>query len=281
MSELYVVATPIGNLGDMSARALEVLRMVDLVAAEDTRHSGRLLQHFGISKPLRAYHEHNEGPQSDWLLAQLKDGKRIALISDAGTPLISDPGYQLVNRVRQASIPVIPIPGPCALVTALCASGLASDRFVFEGFLPAKSKARLERLSLFQKEQRTIVLYESPHRICESVADMLTVFGGDRNAVIARELTKAYETIHQDSLQALCSWLANDANQQRGEMVVLISGAPDEVEGEDGQAEIDRVLSLLLQEVSLKQASQLTAKIMNKNKNEIYKRALALKEQAG
>lgn len=279
MSELYVVATPIGNLGDMSARALEVLAMVDLVAAEDTRHSARLLQHFGINTPLRSYHDHNERAQSDWLLEQLKEGKRIALISDAGTPLISDPGYQLVRRVRAASIPVIPVPGASALVAALCASGLASDRFAFEGFLPAKSKARVDRLSQLKKEARTIIMYESPHRICDSVTDMISVFGEHRIAVIARELTKAYETIHQGTLKELEGWLAADSNQQRGEMVVLVAGAPQEDPQDRVDEEMVRILEILLPEIPLKQAVKLATKILGKNKNEIYQKALLIKDR--
>lgn len=277
MSELYVVATPIGNLGDISSRALEVLRQVDLIAAEDTRHSGRLLQHFGIETPMRAYHEHNEQKQSDWLLQQLTQGKRVALISDAGTPLISDPGYQLVHRVRKQGITVIPVPGPSALITALSASGLPSDRFVFEGFLPAKSGARIERLQHLQSENRTIIFYESPHRILPSIESMVKVLGGERRAVLARELTKTYETIHEDSLEELLTWLKSDSNQQRGEMVVLIAGCTDKRDNRD-DAEAERILKLLLDELPLKQAAALTAKITGYQKNELYAKALELKQ---
>ena len=278
MSELYVVATPIGNLGDMSARALETLKMVDIIAAEDTRHSGRLLQHFGISTALQAYHEHNENSQLPWLLDQLKQGKRIALISDAGTPLISDPGYQLVKAVREQGITVIPIPGPSALITALCASGLPSDRFVFEGFLPAKSKARQNRLLQLKSEYRTVILYESPHRILASVTDMIEQLGGERTVVLARELTKTYETIYESSLDKLLLWLRADMNQQKGEMVILIKAADNQITDQD-EVEIERILRLLLDELPLKQAALLTAKITGRHKNDIYSRALALKEE--
>jgi len=278
MSELYVVATPIGNLGDISARALETLQMVDVIAAEDTRHSGRLLQHFGISTALQAYHEHNENSQLPWLLDQLKQGKRIALISDAGTPLISDPGYQLVKAVREQGITVIPIPGPSALITALCASGLPSDRFVFEGFLPAKSKARQNRLLQLKNEYRTVILYESPHRILASVTDMIEQLGGERIVVLARELTKTYETIYESSLDKLLLWLRADMNQQKGEMVILIKAADNQITDQD-EVEMERILTLLLDELPLKQAVLLTAKITGRHKNDIYSLALALKEE--
>ncbi|MCF7981645.1 MAG: 16S rRNA (cytidine(1402)-2'-O)-methyltransferase [Pseudomonadales bacterium] len=278
MSELYVVATPIGNLGDMSARAVEVLNRVDLIAAEDTRHSGRLLQHFGISTALQAYHEHNEKSQLHWLLEQLKQGKKIALISDAGTPLISDPGYQLVKAAREQGVKVIPIPGPSALIVALCASGLPSDRFVFEGFLPAKSKARQDRLFQLKSESRTVILYESPHRILASIADMITQLGGERSVVLARELTKTYETIHEDSLENLLAWLKADINQQRGEMVILIKAVEDQLANQD-EVEDRRILTLLLNEVPLKQAATLAAKITGRHKNEMYSWALELKKE--
>lgn len=276
MSELYVVATPIGNLGDISDRALETLKSVDLIAAEDTRHSGRLLKHFGIDTPLRAYHDHNEKQQADWLLQQLKQGKKVALISDAGTPLISDPGYQLVRVVRDQGIAVTPVPGPSALVTALCVSGLPADRFVFEGFLPAKSKGRRERLAQLARETRTLVFYESPHRILASLEDMLREFGGDRSVVLARELTKAYETVHGDTLENLLEWVAADTHQQLGEMVIIVRGA-DPQEDEADNSESDRVLTLLLEELPLKQAAALAAKITGRHKNELYARALSLK----
>ena len=276
MSELYVVATPIGNLGDISDRALETLKSVDLIAAEDTRHSGRLLKHFGIETPLRAYHDHNEKQQADWLLQQLKQGKKVALISDAGTPLISDPGYQLVRVVREQGIAVTPVPGPSALVAALCVSGLPADRFVFEGFLPAKSKGRRERLAQLARETRTLVFYESPHRILASLEDMLEEFGRDRSVVLARELTKAYETIHGDTLENLLNWVAADSHQQLGEMVIIVRGA-DLQEDEADNSESDRVLTLLLEELPLKQAAALAAKITGRHKNELYARALSLK----
>lgn len=277
MSELYVVATPIGNLGDITSRALEVLRDADLIAAEDTRHSGRLLQHFGIQTPLRSYHEHNEKDQTDWLIERLKEGKRIALISDAGTPLISDPGYQLVRTARQQGIRVIPIPGASALIAALSASGLASDRFVFEGFLPAKSKGRKERLACLKQETRTAILYESPHRILASVADMKEVLGEERRLVLARELTKTFETIYDDTLAGMEKWLHEDSNQQRGEMVLLLEGiAPAETDQDIEQA--GEVLAVLVEELPVKQAAGLAAKITGRNKNELYRMALELKK---
>lgn len=276
MSELYVVATPIGNLGDISTRALEVLRNVDIIAAEDTRHSGKLLQHFDIRTPVRAYHEHNEKHQTGWLLDKLKQGKSVALISDAGTPLISDPGYPLVKAVRQQGVPVIAVPGPCALIAALSVAGLPSDRFVFEGFLPARASGRKERLQQLKEEGRTVIFYESPHRIVATIDDMLEIFGADRRAVLARELTKTYETVHSDSLQNFPEWLAADTNQQRGEMVILLEGAAAQVANQE-EAETDRVLILLLEEMPLKQAASLAAKITGRPKNECYARALKLK----
>ena len=277
MSELYVVATPIGNLSDISARAIEILKKVDLIAAEDTRHSSRLLNHLGIQKTMLSYHDHNEGQQTQNLLEKLKAGQVVALISDAGTPLISDPGYQLVRQAHENNITVIPVPGPCALITALSASGLPSDRFTFEGFLPSKQRARVECLERLKNESRTIIFYESTHRIVASLADMADVFGRDRRAVIARELTKTFETLHGDDLGLLCEWVKNDANQQKGEVVVLVRGA-EELPQDETRVEAEKVLKVLLEELPVKQAAQLAAKITGGKKNALYQLALEMKQ---
>ncbi len=271
---LYVVATPIGNLDDITARALRVLKEVSLVAAEDTRHSVRLLQHFGIETPLAACHEHNERDQGGRFLARLQAGDDVALISDAGTPLISDPGFHLVRQARAAGIPVVPVPGACALIAALSSAGLPSDRFIFEGFLPAKTTARRGRLEALKEEPRTLIFYEAPHRLLGSLEDMRGVFGGDRPAVLARELTKTFETLKGAPLEELCGWVAADSNQQRGECVVLVGGwqAP---EGEGAlSAEALRVLDLLLAELPVKRAAALAAEITGVRKNLLYQAAL-------
>jgi len=272
---LYIVATPIGNLGDISHRAIEILRRADVIAAEDTRHSSRLTQHFGISTRLVSYHDYSSSGREDAILAELAAGRSVALISDAGTPLISDPGYSLVARARQMQITVIPVPGACALTTALCAAGLPTDRFVFEGFPPHKQGARRQLFESLAAEQRTVIFYESPHRIADSVHDMKDVFGGQRQAVICRELTKTWETIHGDSLCALGQWIMADDNNRRGEFVVLIHGAP--VVDQDSQlSEADRQLRILLEELPVKQAAALVAKLTGLKKNAVYKRALEL-----
>ncbi|PTQ67938.1 16S rRNA (cytidine1402-2'-O)-methyltransferase [Pseudomonas sp. GV071] len=271
---LYVVATPIGNLDDISARALKVLRDVALIAAEDTRHSMRLMQHFGIPTPLAACHEHNERDEGSRFLSRLQAGDDVALISDAGTPLISDPGYHLVRQVRAAGIKVVPVPGPCALIAALSAAGLPSDRFIFEGFLPAKAVGRRARLEAVKEEPRTLIFYEAPHRILECLEDMELVFGGERVALLARELTKTFETLNGLPLSELRAWVASDSNQQRGECVVLVAGwqAP---EGDEAvSAETLRVLDLLLKEMPLKRAAAVAAEITGVRKNLLYQVAL-------
>ncbi|EQM71016.1 16S rRNA methyltransferase [Aquipseudomonas alcaligenes OT 69] len=274
MGKLYVVATPIGNLDDISARALRVLRDVALIAAEDTRHSVRLLQHFGINTPLAACHDHNEREEGGRFLARLQAGEDVALISDAGTPLISDPGYHLVRQVRAAGITVVPVPGPSALIAALSAAGLPSDRFIFEGFLPAKAVGRRSRLERVKEEPRTLIFYEAPHRLLECLEDMVTVFGEDRPAVLARELTKTFETLKGSPLSALRDWVAADSNQQRGECVLLVAGW-QEPEGEDAiSGEALRVLDLLLGELPLKRAAALAAEITGVRKNLLYQTAL-------
>ncbi|WP_024645914.1 16S rRNA (cytidine(1402)-2'-O)-methyltransferase [Pseudomonas syringae] len=276
---LYVVATPIGNLDDMSVRALKVLREVALIAAEDTRHSARLMQHFGISTPLAACHEHNERDEGSRFIARLLAGEDVALISDAGTPLISDPGYHLVRQARAAGVPVVPVPGACALIAALSAAGLPSDRFIFEGFLPAKTVGRRAKLELVREEPRTLIYYEAPHRILECLQDMELVFGADRHALLAREITKTFETLKGLPLGELRAFVEADSNQQRGECVVLVSGwTPPEDEDVIG-AEARRVLDLLLEEMPLKRAAALAAEITGVRKNLLYQ--VALDKQKG
>jgi 16S rRNA (cytidine1402-2'-O)-methyltransferase len=271
---LYVVATPIGNLDDMSVRALKVLRDVALIAAEDTRHSLRLMQHFGIATPLAACHEHNEREEGSRFITRLLAGDSVALISDAGTPLISDPGYHLVRQARAAGIQVVPVPGACALIAALSAAGLPSDRFIFEGFLPAKAVGRKARLEMLKEEPRTLIFYEAPHRILECLQDMEVVFGGERAAVLGRELTKTFETLKGLPLSELREFVESDSNQQRGECVVLVAGWT-EPQGEDLiGTEARRVLDLLLQEMPLKRAAALAAEITGVRKNLLYQVAL-------
>ncbi|RZI90983.1 MAG: 16S rRNA (cytidine(1402)-2'-O)-methyltransferase [Pseudomonas sp.] len=271
---LYVVATPIGNLDDMSARALKVLADVALIAAEDTRHSMRLMQHFGINTPLAACHEHNERDEGGRFLTRLLAGDDIALVSDAGTPLISDPGYHLVRQARAAGVKVVPVPGACALIAALSAAGLPSDRFIFEGFLPAKTAGRRTRLEQVKEEPRTLIFYEAPHRILECLDDMQAVFGADRPALLGRELTKAFETLKGLPLGELHAFVAADSNQQRGECVVLVGGwsAPEDEQAISTEAQ--RVLDLLLAELPLKRAAALAAEITGVRKNLLYQAAL-------
>lgn len=275
---LYIVATPIGNLDDMSARAREVLAQVDAIAVEDTRHSAKLLQHFRIVTPTFAVHDFNEREVCADVIAQLQAGRRLALISDAGTPLISDPGFRLVRAARAAGIAVIPIPGACAALAALSVAGLPSDRFVFEGFPPQKSGARQAFFAANMREPRTLIYYESPHRIEECIADMAGVFGAARPAVLARELTKKFETIYSDTLEGIGIWLAQDENQRRGEFVVLVAGAPAPTEADP---ESERVLRILLAELPVKQAAALAADITGAKKNALYQLALALNAEAG
>lgn len=275
---LYVVATPIGNLQDMSLRAIETLKAVDCIAVEDTRHSQPLLQYYGIKAKLLALHEHNERESAHQLLARLQQGESIALISDAGTPLISDPGYFLVREVRAAGVKVVPLPGPCAMITALSVAGLPTDKFIFEGFLSPKSTSRWNRLVALRRESRTMIFYEAPHRIKELLQALLDAFGAERQVVIAREMTKLFETIKSATLGELLPWLEADANQQRGEFVVVVAGAevtPDEAEQE---AEVMRILRLLLLELPLKQAVNLVSQITGQKKNSVYTLALQIKE---
>lgn len=268
---LYITATPIGNLGDMSYRAIEVLQTVAVIAAEDTRHSKRLLQHFNIETQLISLHEHNEEARIPALLQRIQAGDCIALISDAGTPLISDPGYRLVCAARAADINVIPIPGPCAMITALSAAGMPADRFMFEGFLPSKKSARLQRLTALQAETHTLIFYEAPHRIERFVTQLIEVFGPTRQAVLARELTKKFENIHGDTLENLQHWLQADKQHCRGEFVVLVRG---QIDAPAPIQDSEKILTLLLAELPLKQAVKIAAKITGENKNALYKMAI-------
>ncbi|AVX36587.1 MULTISPECIES: 16S rRNA (cytidine(1402)-2'-O)-methyltransferase [Yersinia] len=274
-STLYVVPTPIGNLGDITHRALEVLKSVDLIAAEDTRHTGLLLQHFAINARLFALHDHNEQQKADQLLAKLQEGQSIALVSDAGTPLINDPGYHLVRRCREAGIRVVPLPGACAAITALSAAGLASDRFCYEGFLPAKTKGRKDTLQALIEEPRTLIFYESTHRLLESLQDMVTVLGPQRYVVLARELTKTWESIHGAPVGELLAWVQEEETRRRGEMVLIVEG--HKVQTDDAlPAAALRTLTLLQKELPLKKAAALAAEIHGVKKNALYKYALEL-----
>lgn len=274
---LYVVATPIGNMGDMVPRAVEILQMVDVIAAEDTRHSKRLMQHFNITTQLVAYHDHSNTVVVDSLIQRILGGESVALISDAGTPLVSDPGYRIVDAAQTAGITVVPIPGASAVIAALSAAGLPSDRFVFEGFLNAKQAARLKQLQLLADETRTLIFYEAPHRLLACLHDMITVFGSDREVVMARELTKTFETIRRAPVGKLCCWVEGDNNQQKGECVLLVRGADKEM-GSD--AEGRRVFDLLAAELSLKQAASLASKITGIKKNILYQYGLDQKTSA-
>ena len=272
---LYVVSTPIGNLEDLSPRAIETLKKVDLIAAEDTRHSGRLMQHFAISTPMLAVHDHNERQRAHMLVQKLAEGQSIALISDAGTPLISDPGYHLVSAVRDAGYQVVPVVGPCALIAGLSVSGLATDRFSFYGFLPAKSSGRKQQLQQLDSVAHTQVFYESPHRIVATVDDIVSVMGPHRHLVLARELTKTFETVYGAPASKVQAWLAADHNQQKGEFVVLIEGAEPE-QLQDIGSEEERMLTLLLAELPIKKAAAVTAAITGHKKKALYDRALEL-----
>jgi 16S rRNA (cytidine1402-2'-O)-methyltransferase len=275
---LYVVATPIGNLRDITLRALDVLTSADAVAAEDTRNTSHLLSHHGITaNKLMAVHQHNERGAADKIVAMLQSGQSVAFVSDAGTPAVSDPGALLVQAVLAAGLRVIPVPGASAAVAALSASGLAAPHFLFYGFLPNKSAARCTVLQGLQSHPYTLVFYEAPHRIVECAADLHAVFGGARQIVLAREITKLFETIHSCRLDEAGAWLQSDSNQQRGEFVVLVSGA----EPQQGlPAEALSTLGLLLEELPLKQAVQLAAKISGANRSELYQEALRMKEAA-
>lgn len=273
---LYVVATPIGNLQDITLRALEVLKSADIVAAEDTRHSAHLLTHFGIKAKLVALHEHNERRAGEKILEELRAGKSVALVSDAGTPGISDPGAVLVGMAREAGLSVVPLPGACAAVTALSAAGFEQPHFLFYGFLPASGAQRRRALDELREQPAALVFYEAPHRVIESVQDMAATLGELRNILIARELTKAFETLHRCPLGEAAAWLQADPNRQRGEFVLLVEGAPPSSQAEVSE-EAQRVLQVLLDELPLKQAVKLAADISGAKKNALYQLALKLK----
>ncbi|EPF20502.1 Ribosomal RNA small subunit methyltransferase I [Cedecea davisae] len=270
---LYIVPTPIGNLGDITQRALSVLQSVDLIAAEDTRHTGLLLQHFAINARLFALHDHNEQQKAETLLAKLKEGQSIALVSDAGTPLINDPGYHLVRTCREAGIRVVPLPGPCAAIAALSAAGLPSDRFCYEGFLPAKSKGRRDALKAVEQEPRTLIFYESTHRLLDSMEDICAVLGESRYVVLARELTKTWESIQGAPIGELLAWVKEDENRRKGEMVLIVEGFKAQSDDEL-PADALRTLALLQAELPLKKAAALAAEIHGVKKNALYKYAL-------
>lgn len=275
-AQLFVVATPIGHLDDITYRAIETLRNVDLIAAEDTRQSIALLKHFNINTPLTSCHDHNESHKIEQLIQKLKLGQSIALISDAGTPLISDPGFKLVRAAQAEQIRVTPIPGACAAIAGLSAVGLPSDRFSFEGFLPSKSSQRLITLEQLKSETQTLIFYEAPHRILACIQDMISVFGADRTVGFAREITKTFETIKQMTLAELSHWVEQDKNQQKGEIVLIVSGAAEKI---DMQAvQLDHILQRLLADVSVKTAAQITADLFHIKKKIAYQRALELSQ---
>ncbi|MDF1689585.1 MAG: 16S rRNA (cytidine(1402)-2'-O)-methyltransferase [Cycloclasticus sp.] len=274
---LYIVATPIGNLADISLRGLEVLKTVELIAAEDTRNSKALLNHYSIQTPMTSYHEHNEESKSKFLLEKLKSGESIALISDAGTPLINDPGYSLVEKVKQAGFNVCPIPGACALIAALSASGIATDRFSFEGFLPRTSGARKAVFEDYKNRQGTLVFYESSHRILKCLDDVLASYASTHKISIARELTKTYETIVTGTVAELHQLVNSESNMQRGEFVVLIEGFDKKKHKDDGLSDEDvETLKILMTECSLKTAVKLAVQLTGQSKKDVYKKALAL-----
>ena len=272
---LFIVATPIGNLDDITFRAVEVLKSVDIVFAEDTRHSKKLLLHLDISKPIRAFHDHNEREKTKAIIGEIHSGKSIALISDAGTPLISDPGYFLVAQAKKECLRVVPIPGPSALITALSASGLASDRFTFLGFLPSKKTARVKLLKSLINRTETSIFYESPKRILATLTDMHRIFGDNREVCLAKELTKVFETIQTDSIPNLIKYLTFDQNNQKGEFVILIS-ANDKIDIAEAENQLDSLLPILCAEMGASKAAKLAAKITGIDKNQCYKKAIDL-----
>ena len=273
-AQLFVVATPIGHLDDMTFRAIDILKSVSIVAAEDTRQSAQLFKHYNISTQLTACHDHNESNKIEQLVQKLLAGDDIALISDAGTPLISDPGFKLVRAAQEHGIRVVPVPGACAAIAALSAVGLPSDRFGFEGFLPSKASQRISQLEKLKNETQTLIFYEAPHRILECVKNMAEVFGENRPVGFAREITKTFETIKKMTLKDLVSFIENDHNQEKGEIVLVVGGAPEKTDLE--QEKLDELLKRLLQDLSVKAASQLAADLTGIKKKVAYQRALEL-----
>ena len=273
-AQLFVVATPIGHLDDMTFRAIDILKSVSVVAAEDTRQSAQLFKHYNISTPLTACHDHNESNKIEQLVQKLLAGENIALISDAGTPLISDPGFKLVRAAQENGIRVVPVPGACAAIAALSAVGLPSDRFSFEGFLPSKASQRISQLEKLKNETQTLIFYEAPHRILECVKNMTEVFGENRPVGIAREITKTLETIKKMTLKDLVIFIENDKKQEKGEIVLVVGGAPEKTDLE--QEKLDELLKRLLQDLSVKAASQLAADLTGIKKKVAYQRALEL-----
>ena len=272
---LYIVATPIGNLSDITIRAVEILKKVDAVLAEDTRHTKKLFDHYEIDSPLVAFHEHNENEKVDYILAQIGSGKSLALVSDAGTPLISDPGYNLVLEAKKNGISVVPIPGPSALIAALSSSGIECNNFTFFGFLPSKQTARLRLLKTKKSLNETIIFYESPKRILAALMDMLEVFGEKRQVCLAKEITKSFETILNDNLVNLIEYLTSDSSHQKGEFVIIISPV-NKVDLDEAQVQLEKILPILCAEMGASQAAKLAAKITGIDKKHCYKRAINL-----
>lgn len=280
-ARLWIVATPIGNLGDFSPRSAEVLAAVDVIAAEDTRHTAKLLAHAGIRTPMLSLHEHNEAERNDELLARLRAGESVAVVSDAGTPLISDPGFGLVRRARQEGIDVRCVPGPCAAIAALSIAGLPTDRFVFEGFLPHKAGPRRARLGALAAETATLVLYESSHRITALADDLVAVFGGGRQVALARELTKMHEDCVVCDVTELPAWLAADSNNRRGEFVVVLGGAPPHASSGHAQIELDALLEELLAVTRPREAVRIAMRLTGLPRNQVYARAMVLRDGPG
>ena len=272
---LYIIATPIGNLSDITLRAIETLKNVDLVLAEDTRHSKKLFDHYEIKSPLTAFHEHNENEKANGIISEINSGKSIALISDAGTPLISDPGYLLVSEAKKIGINVIPIPGPNAAIAALSSSGIASSSFSFFGFLPAKQASRLKLLKTKRSLDETIIFYESPKRILATIKDMMAVFGETRRVCLAKELTKSFETILNDNLIALIDYLESDPSHQKGEFVLIVS-PDDKIDFDEAKSELEKILPILCDEMGASKASKLASKITGLDKKYCYQKAINL-----